>query len=283
MQSILFYIVGAVLLGWGYLCYIESRLLFAPARTLTATPQSWGLPFDDIYFTTEDQQKLHAWFMPANQDVVWAATLMRPTILYLHGNAGNIGDRLEKIALFHHMGVNVFIVDYRGYGRSQGRPSEKGVYHDARAAYDYVVKQLEVLPASIYVYGVSLGGAVAVDLVQHRAVAGLILDSTFSSVKDMGQWLFPWMPGQLIQARFDSVHKIQKSDGLPKLFFHSTDDRTVPLALGQKLYNKAPEPKKMVLVSGAHTEAHIWDRPRFQEVLRQFLMGIHQQSAPKQE
>lgn len=229
-----------------YLKYIERKALYIPFREITETPKSKGLDYRELSVKTPDQQVLNAWFIPS--------PAARGTLLFLHGNGGNLSHRLEKISLFHEVGLNVFIVDYRGYGKSSGRPSEAGLYRDAQAAYDHVVQKLNIPAAQIVVYGESLGAAVALNLAAHNKIAALILEGAFTNVRDMAHWVYPFLPTIFLSAKYDSLARI-KDIRVPILFIHSRNDEIVPFALGQELFEAALPPKEFVVISGGHNDA----------------------------
>ena len=265
-MRIFIYLIIAVILFALYVRYLEATSVFYPARTIERTPAQLGLNFEDIYFKTSDNVTLNGWFVKNPQ--------AKATMIFFHGNAGNISDRLEKIALFHQMGINVFIVDYRGYGKSEGKPTENGIYLDALAAYDYLITRKDINPKTIFVYGASLGGVVAVDLANQRPLAGLIIDSSFSSAVDMAKIIYPFVPSFFISIKMDSMPKI-KNLAVPKLFMHSEEDETVPIALGLKLYKAAPGPKTFIKLKGAHDEAFMMDKKLFTESITRFLKENH--------
>jgi fermentation-respiration switch protein FrsA (DUF1100 family) len=216
---------------------------------------------------TEDNVQLHGWFVPCDG--------ARRTILIFHGNAGNIGDRLYYIEVMHRLDVHVFLIDYRGYGNSEGKPSEEGLYRDALAAYEWWAKERQPGGEKLILFGESLGGAVAVNLAAKVAPAGLILQSTFSSAKDMAKsniilrMLFP-----LAHVRFDSVKEIAQVK-CPKLIIHGTRDEIVPFRLGKSLYEQAPQPKSFYAVQGAgHNDLPWVAGAEFGLQLKKFLSGI---------
>ncbi|MCP4669274.1 MAG: alpha/beta hydrolase, partial [Deltaproteobacteria bacterium] len=163
---------------------VENFFIFHPERRLAMVPSQWGLDYEEVHFNTPDNMRLHGWFFPLKGDPA--------TILFCHGNAGNISHRLENITLLLDQGLQVFIFDYRGYGRSTGRPSEAGVYRDGLAAYDFLAKQKGVRPRRIVLFGRSLGAAVAIEIALQRKVRSLIMESAFTSTKEMARtvWLF---------------------------------------------------------------------------------------------
>jgi fermentation-respiration switch protein FrsA (DUF1100 family) len=222
--------------------YIEARILFYPTRALEVFPDQAGLKFREVFFEADDKVKLNGWFVPSDG--------ARHTVLFCHGNAGNISHRLEKIRFFNELGLNVFIFDYRGYGQSQGKPSEKGLYKDIEAAYGYLRSQ-GIADDQIIGYGESLGGAVIVELAFRKTMKALILDSTFASIKEMVRNFNPLLPSWVLSSRFDSEAKI-RSIRIPKLIIHSLNDEIIPYAQGKKLYAAAGEPKTFLQIRGAH-------------------------------
>lgn len=257
LQILLFAVLFVI-----YVRYLESKSVFYPTKALSATPKELGLEYENIHLRASDGVKLHGWLIKVPD--------AKSTLIFLHGNAGNIGDRLGKIDLFHRMGLNILIIDYRGYGSSGGYPTEDGIYLDALAAYDFLQSRDDLKEQAVVVYGASLGGAVAVDLATKRKIDGLIVDSTFSSAADIARIIYPFVPKFLIKIKLDSLTKIKELT-VPKLFIHSVDDRTVPIALGRKLYEAAPGPKEFIEIAGDHNDGHLLDESKFREGIRQFL------------
>ena len=245
-----------------YVRLVESFSIFYPSKKIGATPRDIGLVYEDIFFNTQDGITLNAWFLKPAQAYA--------TILILHGNAGNNSHRLEKISYFYKMGLNIFILDYRGFGKSEGKPSEEGIYADARAAYDYLSKRPDIDPKKIIVYGESLGGAVAVDLATKRSVAALILDSTFPSAADMAKAKLPFIPAFLLKTKLDSQSKIVHLK-MPKLFIHSPQDEVVPFKLGKKLFDAAPDPKELLSIQGNHNEGFFQSQELYIQGIEQYL------------
>ena len=234
----------------------ERSLIFFPTRypdglwdTATAARGS-GCVIEDHYFSTDDGLRLLGWWCrrldaPANE----------PVLLFFHGNAGNLSDRADLlIELATRTGAGVFVVGYRGYGRSEGRPRESGLYLDARAAWKYLTEEREVESDRVVIFGKSLGGAVAIDLAMEAPAAGLIVESSFTSIPDMAGAHYPFVPKFLVRTQMNSVIKIPHIS-IPKLFIHSRQDRVVPYRLGRELYEAAAEPKSFYEVRGAgHNE-----------------------------
>ena len=225
-----------------YLRYIERKSIFYPEKEIVYTPDAEGVHYKDIYFEASDGYTLNGWLI--------AQPAAKYTVLFAHGNAGNISHRIEKLKFFSKLGCNVFIFDYRGYGKSQGRPSEKGLYLDAKAAYDYLLSH-GIKQDTVIGYGESLGGAVVVDLALHTTMAALIVDSSFTSAKDMIKFIYPFLPHWIFVSRFDSVSKI-KTVSMPKLIIHSINDEIIPYRLGRKLYDEAGAPKEFLEIHGGH-------------------------------
>lgn len=254
-------ILGAILIS-GYIKYIEARSIFFPDKAIYATPEAVNLAFEDIYFNTEDGLKINAWFVPYPR--------AEYTLLLFHGNAGNIADRLDKIRMLRDLGVNVFIMDYRGYGLSEGRPAERGLYLDASSAYRYLIDARQIEPERIILYGESLGTAVAVEQGSVSQVKGIILEGAFSCARDMAKTIYPFLPPALFSDRFNSIGKIKKIKA-PVLFLHSKEDEIVPWALARKLFAAANEPKYFSRLKGGHNTAFWDDREEYLSAISFFL------------
>ncbi|MFH2138945.1 MAG: alpha/beta hydrolase [Candidatus Omnitrophota bacterium] len=247
-----------------YARYLERSSLYYPDKNTESTPQDAGITYEDVFFSAADKVKLHGWFIPA-------AGLN--TIIFCHGNGGNISHRIDKISFFHNLGVNIFMFDYRGYGKSAGRPSEAGLYQDAQAAYEYVKSRTASEKQKIIIYGESLGGAVAVDLASKVKADGLILESTFSNVADMARVIYPFLPEFLIKSKFNSIAKITDIK-IPKLFMHSEDDNIVPFKLGKKLFDTAGLPKTFLKIEGIHNDAFYISQAKIKPIIKSFLESI---------
>lgn len=265
MMKFLVTVIFAFFAVWAYARYAERRILFVPSRSLTRTPADAGMEFEDIFFSTVDGVRLNGWFIKAA-----GKTPAPATVLYFHGNAGNIAGRIDKVSYLQQMGLNVFLVDYRGYGKSEGAPTEQGLSLDAWAAYDYLVGVKGVPAKKVVVYGSSLGGAAAVDLACRRPVAALILDSTFTSAADMARKIIPLIPSFMVSVKLDSVHKIATVTA-PKLFIHSSTDEVVPFALGQRLFAAAPFPKEFLEIRGGHNDGYLVSEKTYVGGIKAFL------------
>ena len=231
-------------------------------REMYATPDQADLAYEEIYFGTSDNKRLNGWFIPNNN--------AKFTILFCHGNAGNISHRIEKVSILHNLGVNIFVFDYRGYGKSSGKPSESGLYKDAEAAYRYLVEKRKISKDDIILYGESIGSAVIIDLAKKVDVKALITEEAFTSIKDMARMAYPFLPHFIFSSRFDCISKI-KDVTCDKLIIHSIDDEIVPFYLGERLFNAARPPKKFLKIRGAHNTAFLDSEEQFKEGIKNFL------------
>lgn len=226
----------------------QRESIFEPQAALQTSPARLGVPFEELRIPSgsgAERGELHAWWIPAeNPDA--------PTMLYLHGNFRNIGYNLENALRYRTLCCNLLLVDYRGYGKSTGgKPSEAKVYEDAEAAWQYLVRQRGMKPQQLFIYGHSLGGAVAIDLaLRHPEAAGLIAESTFTSMQAMGELKYDFLPaGLLLNQRFESLQKIPNLK-IPVLLIHGTWDKKIPYEMSRLLYAAAPHPKTLVLIEG---------------------------------
>jgi hypothetical protein len=251
--------------------FIEKRLIFHPDKSNdSATPDVYGIEYDDVTFRTEDGLNLHGWFVPGKKSLPDADL---HTLLWFHGNAGNINHRLDNIMmLYDRVPVNVFIIDYRQYGRSEGKISEKGTYIDARAALAYLHSRKEINQEKIIFFGRSLGSAVAVELALKEKCRALILETPFTSIKDMGKKLYPFLPiSFLIRTKYDSLAKIGNIK-VPILIMHGDQDKLVPFEHGRELYKAANEPKEFYTIPGAgHNDTHIVGGEEYYGVIKNFV------------
>jgi fermentation-respiration switch protein FrsA (DUF1100 family) len=255
------FVALGVLNGWMYLQ--QSSMTFFPYRDMQATPRDWGLAYENATFDTEDGVSLHGWYIPRQG--------AKRTLLFFHGNAGNISHRGESITIFHRLGLNVFIFDYRGYGQSEGRPGEKGFYRDAAAAWRYLTGTREVDQQDVVIFGRSLGGAVAARLASEVHPGALILESTLSSSRDFAHAVFPLL-SRLIVLRydFDTADYVQRVS-CPLLVLHSPQDEIMPFRLGEKVYEVANEPKVFIEMTGDHNAGFLMSQPGYERQVGEFL------------
>lgn len=262
MAKHIFLIFVLIVMVIAYVRHLEFSSLYYPSKQIAQTPKNAGLDYQDLTLETSDHKKINAWFVPAG--------IKAPVIYFLHGNGGNIGDRISKISFFHNLGLNVFIIDYRGYGQSLGRPSEKGLYADALAGYRYLRGILKIPADHIVLYGESLGGAVAIDLAAKESVGGLIVECGFTSVADMAKKFYPYLPAVLIADRYDSYSKAALIK-VPKLFIYSPQDEIVPFVLAKKLFDKAADPKEFFQTRGGHNDCFFTQPEEIKRAIIKFL------------
>jgi len=256
-------IAGVYLAFAGYLFVFQSSYIYYPERVLSVAPQSIGLQFESVSFETSDRIKLSGWFVPSES--------ARGVILFCHGNAGNISHRLDSIQIFHQLGLDVFIFDYRGYGQSEGKPTEQGTYKDAEAAWRYLIEERQVKPNEVIIFGRSLGGAVASWLAQSHTPGGLILESTFTSLPDIAAGLYPYLPVRLL-LRFEyNTAESLGSINCPVLIVHSRDDEIMPFSHGRQLFEIARAPKQFLEISGTHNEGFTTSGKRYKDGLHTFI------------
>ena len=274
-----------LLLAAGALAFVvmfESKFIYFPAKypegdwrvgeTRAAAGRN-AARIEDVWLTAEDGTRLHGWYCAAvaGAGAAHAPAATERVLLYLHGNGGNISHRRDIIGELVQIPTDVFIIDYRGYGRSEGGPSEAGLYQDARAAWDYLTNARGVRAGRVVIYGESLGGAVAVDLASRVRPCGLVVQSSFTSVADMAAEVMPFVPRFAIRTKMDSLSKIVRV-AAPKLFVHSPADDVVPYKLGRRLYEAAPEPKRFYEIKNApHNSTYDVGGEAYIGALRDFI------------
>lgn len=254
-------------LGLAALIYfLQDRLIFQPSREILATPAAIGLHFDAVKLDTDDGERLDAWHVPSR-----APGPAQALVLIFHGNAGNISHRLDYLRMFHDLGYASLILDYRGYGRSTGSPSEAGTRLDAATAFRYATTTLAYPRERIILFGESLGGAVAAQLATVHRPAALVLASTFTSIPDLGAEIYPWLPVRILtRTRYDSLEHV-KTLATPVLISHSRDDDIVPFAHGERLFAAAAAPKRFIELQGGHNDGFIFSRSEWVGELGAFL------------
>jgi fermentation-respiration switch protein FrsA (DUF1100 family) len=259
-----------------FMVVFEKSLIFFPTRY----PDGWwdveevargtGCQFEDVYFDTDDGVRLHGWWVRREE-----GGADDPVLLFFHGNAGNLSHRADLlVSLARRTGAGVLVVGYRGYGRSEGRPSEEGLFLDARAAWRFTIDERSVPADRMVIFGKSLGGAVAIDLATSVKPAGLIVESSFTSIPDMAGAHYPFVPKGLVRTRMESLAKIGSVD-CPKLFVHSKADEVVPFTLGRRLFEAAAEPKAFYEVVGAgHNETYLVGGQAYFDALAGFVREV---------
>ncbi len=252
--------LGTILAAYVLICvaifFFQGHLVYFPTRDYPATPtDTVGLPFEDVTLTTEDGLSLAAWYVPHRE--------AKGTVLFCHGNAGNMAGRCQTLKSFHRLGYAVLIFDYRGYGRSTGTPDEEGLYRDAEAAWRYLTEARGETPERIVLFGRSLGSAVAIELATRHRPGALVVEAAFGSLVDVGQRQYPFLPVRLLSThRYESIKKVTHID-CPKLFLHGTDDELVPLALARRLYEVAAPPKAFIETPGGHNDSGFEYSPEY--------------------
>jgi fermentation-respiration switch protein FrsA (DUF1100 family) len=247
---LLLVLVGLIVSAIVFYPQLENSLVFYPDKSLADNPSNWNLSYKDVRFVTSDGEELHGWFFPLSGKT--------PVLLFCHGNAGNISHRIENVNLLVKRGISVFLFGYRGYGLSSGRPSEKGIYTDGMAAYDYLTDMEKVSPDRIAVFGRSLGGAVAIEVALQKKVRCIIIENTFTSIRDMSKTIFPWLLfSPFLPDHYDNSSKIADVS-VPKLIVHSRNDEIVPFRMGEELFAAATGDKIFLPIDGAgHNDIYI--------------------------
>jgi len=247
---------------------MQARMLYladVPGRALERTPADIDVDYDDVWIETSDGVRLHGWFMPGDSDRV---------LLFFHGNAGNISHRLESIRQFLGLGLSVLIIDYRGYGQSDGRTTEQGIYRDADAAWRYLTGDRGIAQEQIVVFGRSMGASAAAYLAAHYRPRALVVESSFTSVPDIAGEYYPWLPVRWLSRLRHSTEDFVRRAESPVLVVHSRDDEIVPFRHGEAIFAAANEPRSLLAIRGTHNDAFIRDEERYLAGLRSFLAGL---------
>lgn len=255
-------VIGATL----FLVIFEKQFIYYPSAELAVEPRALGLPFEEVLLDVEPGVKVHGWFIKAVKEPAAA------TILFSHGNAGNISDRLDRVLSLRGLGTDFLLYDYRGYGRSTGEPDEDGTYRDGRAAYDYLVKTRRVDPGRIVLMGESLGCAISVELALDRPAAGLILEAPFASIAQMAGAIYPFLPlGAFVRTRYENQRKISRLK-MPLLVIQGTRDEVIPVAQGRMVFDAAPQPKRFLPIPGAHhNDVYVMGGEPYRLALAEFI------------
>lgn len=244
----------------------QSSLLYLPgmpSRELTASPGDIGLTYEEVRLVTDDGVGLHGWYIPTEH--------ARGTLLFFHGNAGNISHRLESLQIFHRLGLNILIFDYRGYGQSEGKPGERGTQLDALAAWRHLVDTRGESPDRIVLFGRSLGGALAAWLAARVQSGALILESAFISVPDLAAELYWWLPARwLARLQYNTLDYLAEVR-CPVLVIHSREDEIIPYRYGQSLYEAAHPPRSLLELRGDHNTGFIVSGDNYVRGLKSFL------------
>jgi len=241
----------------------QSHLVYFPERVLVANPSGAGLEFEVVNLGTSDNLALHGWFVPSSGQ--------NGVLLYFHGNGGNISHRIESLHQFHRMGLSTLIFDYRGYGQSEGEPTEEGTYLDAEAAWNYLTTVRGFQPKEVILLGRSLGGAVASWLAARVRPRVLIIESTFTSIPERGAEIYPYFPVRLLSRfEYNTLERIGSAN-CPVLIVHSPEDEIVPFNHGQRLFEAARPPKEFLQISGGHNDGFFVSAQRYERELSSFI------------
>ncbi|MEE8321672.1 MAG: alpha/beta hydrolase [Gammaproteobacteria bacterium] len=266
LLSIIFITVSVLVLLSAILYFLQPNFVYFPTASLVTTPQLIQLDYEDVSIKTEDSIHLHGWYIPHDTP--------RATLLFLHGNGGNISHRLESLAIFHELGLSILIIDYRGYGQSEGTPSEHGTYLDAEAAWNYLLNEKKLSGHEIIIFGRSMGGTIATWLASRQQSRAVILESTFTSIADMGKHYYPYLPVSLLtRIKYASIDRIS-SIPQPSLFIHSPSDDIVPYTLGRKLFDAATGPKTFLEIRGTHNEGFLMSGNTYIDGLDRFITNV---------
>jgi len=244
---------------------MQDRMLYLPnvaGRALTMTPEDAGMDYQDVVIDTADGVTLHGWFIAGQSSRV---------LLFFHGNAGNISHRLASIRQFHDLGLSVLIIDYRGYGQSNGKITEKGMYRDSEAAWRYLTEDRGIAASDIVIFGRSLGGSAASWLAARHQPRALIVESSFTSVPDVARELYPWLPVRWLTTLNHATGDYVRDVRCPVLIIHSREDDIIPFHHGEDIFASANEPRTLLVLRGTHNDAFLADESTYIEGLRTFL------------
>lgn len=263
MAAIILITVTVVLFALIYI--FQSKLVYFPFKKIDADSKSIGLDFESVTFSADDKTELFGWYIPKKD--------AETTLLFLHGNAGNISHRLESIKIFNSLGMNVFIFDYRGYGKSKGSADEQNTYDDAMAAWEYLLRQKKAKAEDIIIFGRSLGGSIAAYLGAKLKPKAVILESTFSSARDFISDVYPFLPQALVRYSYETKTYL-KDISSPILIIHSENDDLVPFKHGRLIFESANEPKSFLKIRGDHNLGFIQSQEIYIEGLKKFFLTI---------
>jgi len=255
--------------------FMQGRMLYlaeVPGRTLTMTPADVGMDYQDVSIETTDGVTLHGWFIAGRSSRV---------LLFFHGNAGNISHRLDSIRQFQDLGLSVFIIDYRGYGQSEGRTTEKGIYRDADAAWRYLIEGRGIVASDIVIFGRSLGASVASWLAAQTQPLALIVESSFTSVPDIAQDLYPWLPARWLSRLSHATRDYIQDVRCPVLVVHSRDDEIIPFHHGEEIFASANKRRTLLEIRGTHNDAFLQDERTYVGGLQAFLTSLSAPASPR--
>lgn len=254
----------------GELYFNQEKYLYHPDKAWTATPASEGLAFEEVTFDSSDGIRLSAWYIPSAS--------AKGTILFLHGNKKNISLDLDALKMFHGFGYHILTLDYRGYGKSEGKPSEEGMYRDAQSAWDWLVSVKQESPERIVICGRSLGAGVAADLASKHKPGAMILEAAFTSLPEVAQDLYPYFPANIFSKyRYDTLSKLPRIR-CPILIVHSREDELIPFVHAERLYAAIPGQKELLELGGLHKGGYKPTLGKYHDGIKRFLDGLWDQS-----
>ena len=263
--------IGYSILGWT-LFFLQPSFLYRPVRQVQYDPGDIDLTFEKVVLKTADDVKLAGWYVPAEN--------ARDTILMCHANGGNMSYYLDTINIFNELGLNCLIFDYRGYGQSQGKPTENGTYLDAQAGWDWLTKKKNIVPENITIFGRSLGASIAAHLAIGKNPKTLVLESAFTSYADIGKKFYPYLPVKLFaKFKYDTLEDISKVD-CPTLFIHSRNDEMIPFEFSLRLYDAAKEPKDLLEIYGCHNDGFLFSGDTYRHGLQRWIEFVEEKSCP---
>ena len=260
-------LIGVLYVLAGIALYIfQSRLVYVPGAEIKTTPAAVGMRYEEVELVASDGVRLAGWYLPLAD--------ARGTVLFCHGNAGNISHLLAVAEDAHRLGLGILLFDYRGYGQSEGTPSEEGTHRDAEAAWNYLVQEAGLAPDQIAIIGRSLGGPIAARLARDKTPAALFLEETFTSIPELGRDLYPIFPvGLLARYEYPTLEYLKQVQ-CPVLISHSRDDKFIVFAHGQRLYEAASQPKAFTVMRGGHSSAFSEDAATYEAGVEAFLTEV---------
>lgn len=269
LKSALRITLAALIGGTLFLMIFEKQLIYYPMQGVEVTPKALGLSFEDVTIDVEPGVKIHGWFIKGSKEPSVA------TILFSHGNAGNIADRLDRVLSWRELGADFLLYDYRGFGRSTGSPDEDGTYLDGRAAYNYLVKTRGIDPKRLVLMGESLGCAISIELALDSPAAGLVLEAPFASIPHMASAIYPFLPAKFfVRTRYDNLEKIPRVKA-PLLVIQGTRDEVIPVAQGKMVFDAASSAKQYLAIEGAHhNDVYVIGGTQYKTSLSAFLARV---------
>ncbi|MBI5450394.1 MAG: alpha/beta hydrolase [Gammaproteobacteria bacterium] len=269
-MMMLVYIAAAGTLGYLILVLVfsvrQASRLYLPSPTLHSTPAQHGWPFEELTLTTGDGETLHGWYVPSPDT--------RHTVLFCHGTRGNISDLIDTIAMYQSLRLNILLFDYRGYGRSSGRPSEHGTYLDALAAWDYLIQTRKLAPADIIIHGRSLGAAIGAHLAARHTPQALIVESTFTSLPEVAARRYRYLPIKWIARFHYPVRHYLRQVRCPILVIHGSDDEVIPYHHAEQLLAEIRGEKRLLQIAGNHYAGYLHSGPVYRQGIAEFIGSV---------